>query len=1336
MRSRRALVIPLAVAALTAGLAVPMAGPAAAGTTSSPPTTAGTAATAALSAARLQETATGTARTVPVDGGYLVVHSFGEISMVNAAGRTAWTDSTQNLYDDWQLTWQDPSFTETPQLAWGSNPVDPLAFTGPGTTLVNDVNPVAVGDLDGTTDVAVAETVGTNMTGQSFCLNCGWPFDVPGSSVHKGTFVSVFDASTGKMIYHELEPDYVTQLSITDDRLIIGDEDGNPQNPGSVGVWGSVSAVRALTVTGTGAATQDWAYSTGAPWARLLDLSATSAGVALAWSDTPSGLGSPGPADGHVLMLDAASGAIRWRVNTTGYPVLTAADDQRGELAVVQETDPALSIGYRLTGLRYSDGATVVSDPSTGALPFSLAVGGRADGDDWAVGAVDTAIDGGAYPTSGGRVTLANPATGRNLWSRTLAASSVGSPIPGGLVMSGGQVVAGSWVSSETPTIAQPLQQVNSITALDAATGRQLWSASGDTGDPMSLSAASGGGAVARAVTSNEDVETYGADGSASASTAGGTGDYLSATTASVASAGSTDLVAGNADGDVSALDGKDLAGGVNHVLWSTHLAGPVNDIVGTELDGQPVVVAAATSEVAVLAARTGIVLTVIKTPDTYAYTATVISAGGTPAVVVPGSALTAYSMTTGAPLWRYTAPAGASFSDAAYADGTVAAEYANSSGQGGSSVMAAVGISAATGRLAWSQAADTATILRGALWNGAYAGPGIAGAGSDGVALAWTDTDGDGRIDVRDIATGALDYSDVSPDLGSFTQYTDWPGEGLVAVSQFGSALITPDGAEASFMPNGLSGAIATDKTGDSALLVANAGTTAYGSDVFTNANATDLTSDLTYDTGNLVSGDFAGNGTEQVVAMPANWTAYQIVNAESGESLPPYEVTLQRGLSVLTLSGATSGDGTSSASHGAAATEDSPVVTYPRGGATEGTQSSAGSVANGLVPTGKQGSELPILEPVKSGTAQPAAGPVDARHTVDSAAADTDPPGYSPAQIQQYLGLTGDGKGQTIAIVDAYDDPDIAADAEAFSQQYGLPGVCGAGGASGDCFHLNVEEQSATAGSDGDWALEESMDVEWAHSVAPDATIDVEEAATGDFAALFAGVATATAKHPAAVSMSWGISEEFSEETYYDHFCRVSATVCVVSSGDLGYPGSYPAYNPSALSVGGTTLTLGSGGSVSSELDWSQSGGGQSWVEREPSYQESVEQSGFRDLPDVSYDADPNTGVAVYDSVPYLGQSGWWVVGGTSLGAPSWSAILADADQLRAGAGKAPLTASDDAVQRDVYSLPASALAAVTSGPDNGSCPVGCAPTAGYDTITGLGSPRAGIDAALAKQ
>jgi hypothetical protein len=116
------------------------------------------------------------------------------------------------------------------------------------------------------------------------------------------------------------------------------------------------------------------------------------------------------------------------------------------------------------------------------------------------------------------------------------------------------------------------------------------------------------------------------------------------------------------------------------------------------------------------------------------------------------------------------------------------------------------------------------------------------------------------------------------------------------------------------------------------------------------------------------------------------------------------------------------------------------------------------------------------------------------------------------------------------------------------------------------------------------------------------------------------------------------------------------------------------------------------------------------------------------------VSYDADPNTGVAIYDGTPYQGETGWFEVGGTSVGAPSWSAILADADQLRAAAGRAPLTAAGYAAQLAIYGLPSGSLAEITSGPPNGFCPVGCTPGAGFDDITGLGSPRAGIDTALA--
>ena len=1328
MRRRRAVVAPFALAAVAA-LAVGLAAPAAA--------RAAGAATLSLSASRVQETATGTARTLDMPGGgYVVVHSFGEVSMVGAGGRPAWQVSTQDLYQDWDVTWQNPGFTETPQLAWGTDPVDPLEFTGAGTGLLNDVNPVAVGDLGGHADVAVAETVGANMTTESFCGFCTWPFDVPGSSLHLGTFVSVLDGRTGRMVYHELVPGYVTQLAIAGGRLIVGEEDGNPQSPNGIGKWGSDSTVSALTITRNGSAHQDWQYSTDVPWGRLLDIAVTGGqrpSVALAWSDTPLGLGVPGPPDGHVLMFDAVTGAIRWQVRTPGYPTLMAADDQRGELAVVQQTDPAQSVGYTLTALRYDNGSVAVSARRHGALAISLAVGdGARDG--WAVGAVDATMQDGYYNPTDGRVALTDPATGAQLWSAVLPnTTSEGPPLPGGLVVTRDSVVAGSWLGGVAPTAATPLQDVDSLTSFDYRTGAVAWSNYGDPGDPMSLSAVASRAGLVRAVNSHQDVETYGANGSADESTAAGPGDFTSATAASVASPTSTDLVAGNEDGDVTALDGRALAAGAKRVLWQTHLPGPVQAITTAQLDGRDVLVAAATSAIGVLDTRTGRLLALIRTPGTFAYTATVISAGGVPAVVVPGTSLTAYSLVSGAQLWSYPAPAGAWFSDAAYADGMVAAEYTNAPSNGSATEMAAVGLKAATGTLAWSQAANPTAVWDGQLWNGTFASPDIAGAGGDGVAFAWNDNGGDGQVDVRNIATGALLYSDTSQQLSPLTQMLATPALGLIGVSASGAALVTPTGAESSFYPSGQSAALASDAAGDTALLTADAGVQAFGTDTFTASSPTLDGSESEYDSGLLVGGDFAGNGARQVVAMPADWLAYQVVEGESGAFLPPNLVTLQHGLAVVSLTSS----GTTAAQARAVAGPSASAERYPAapkaGKAANGP--AARSVPADLRPVGQKGSVVPSPEPARSGTVQPGTSPIPARHTLSVAGTSTTaPPGYSPAQMTAHLGLTGDGAGQTIAIVDAYDDPSIASDAQTFSEQYGLPGVCGAGGAQGDCFKLEVKQQSASAGSNGNWALETSLDVEWAHAIAPAATIELVEASDATFASLFRGVAAAVASHPAAVSMSWGLPEEFSDETYYDHFCTATKTVCVVSSGDYGNPGSYPAYNPAVIAVGGTTQTLAGDGSVTSEVAWSGSGGGQSWVEPEPAYQDGVQNSGKREMPDVAFDADPNTGVAIYDSVPYAGQQGWWQVGGTSLGAPSWAAILADADQLRAAKAEPPLTAAGFAAQRAIYSLPSSVLAPVTTGPDNGFCPVGCTPGPGYDEITGLGSPRNGIDVALA--
>src|SRR5215469_9877836 len=240
MRWRRVL-IPLALAGLTVGLTAPGAAHAAQtrGATAQA-STASVASTMSLTGSGLEDTASGNARTIDVPGGgYAVVRSFGEVSLVNASGAVRWQVDTQDLYKQWDLTWQNPvGVTQYPELSWGTDPIDPLQFTGNGTGLVNDVNPAAAGVLDDRPVVAVAETVGVTMTA-SFCPFCSWPFSVPGSSMHYGTFVSVLDARTGRMLYHELDPGYVTQVAIAGGRLIIGEEDGDPQSDGGIGQWGA-----------------------------------------------------------------------------------------------------------------------------------------------------------------------------------------------------------------------------------------------------------------------------------------------------------------------------------------------------------------------------------------------------------------------------------------------------------------------------------------------------------------------------------------------------------------------------------------------------------------------------------------------------------------------------------------------------------------------------------------------------------------------------------------------------------------------------------------------------------------------------------------------------------------------------------------------------------------------------------------------------------------------------------------------------------------------------------------------------------------------------------------
>lgn len=314
----------------------------------------------------------------------------------------------------------------------------------------------------------------------------------------------------------------------------------------------------------------------------------------------------------------------------------------------------------------------------------------------------------------------------------------------------------------------------------------------------------------------------------------------------------------------------------------------------------------------------------------------------------------------------------------------------------------------------------------------------------------------------------------------------------------------------------------------------------------------------------------------------------------------------------------------------------------------------------------------------------------------------ASSSPTGLSPATIKSAYNFSPSlsaGSGKTIAIVDAYDDSRIESDLGVFSTTFSLPACTTANG----CFtKVNQTGGTRYPKSNSGWDLEISLDVEWAHAIAPGAKILLVEASSNSNANLYAAEDYART-HAQVVSNSWGGSETSNESSNDSHFSQPGVSF-FVSSGDSGLPAQYPSASPNVISVGGTTLHF-SGGTFTSETGWSSSGGGCSLYEPANPAQStgSVNCSGKRATPDVSLDADPNSGVSVYDTVRYSSQSGWFTVGGTSVSSPMWAARSADAGALV----NASYVYGTGINFRDI-----------TSGNNGASCLVG------YDLVTGRGS------------
>ena len=368
---------------------------------------------------------------------------------------------------------------------------------------------------------------------------------------------------------------------------------------------------------------------------------------------------------------------------------------------------------------------------------------------------------------------------------------------------------------------------------------------------------------------------------------------------------------------------------------------------------------------------------------------------------------------------------------------------------------------------------------------------------------------------------------------------------------------------------------------------------------------------------------------------------------------------------------------------------------------------------------------------------------------------------------------GINGDGTGQTIAIVDVYDDPNAATDLNTFSTYFGLPTFGSSGGPTFEKLNqtggtsLPVTDPSGPYSSTGanTWEIEESLDIEWAHAMAPMANIILFEATSASNSDLYTAVQTAAkTSGVVAVSMSWS-GAEYSGETGDDSYFTTpsghlggSATMggtelaggvtFLAAAGDSGAYASntttispqYPATSPNVVAVGGTTLNV-SGNTWSSETTWGNGtssgsagggGGGISAYESQPSYQKGVVSNYSttnRTYPDVSADANPNTGVPVCDSWDFGSSTPWFggYIGGTSLATPLWAGMIAVADQGRATRGLGSLNGATQTLP-DLYKLAASDFHDITSGSSTGPSPT-YSPATGYDLTSGRGSPVANL-------
>jgi subtilase family serine protease len=339
--------------------------------------------------------------------------------------------------------------------------------------------------------------------------------------------------------------------------------------------------------------------------------------------------------------------------------------------------------------------------------------------------------------------------------------------------------------------------------------------------------------------------------------------------------------------------------------------------------------------------------------------------------------------------------------------------------------------------------------------------------------------------------------------------------------------------------------------------------------------------------------------------------------------------------------------------------------------------------------------------------------AGCLAIRHDTISAATDravahAAPSGYGPTAIRSAyaLGAAKSG-GRTVAIVDAFDDPKAEADLGVYRKQFGLPACTTANG----CFKkVNQTGGTTPPRADSGWSQEISLDLDMVSATCPDCKIRLVESADNSFTNLGTAVnRAASTTGVKAISNSYGGSDTHATSAYNHPGIAITA-----STGDSGYGVQSPASYGTVTAVGGTSLFRSSSARGWHETAWNGAGSGCSTLNARPTWQTTATKCSHKASADVSAVADPNTGVAVYDSFANQGLKGWLVFGGTSVASPIIASVYALSGNT---AGYPALLA---------WSHTASLIDIIVG--NNGTCPtkVWCTAGKGWDGPTGLGTPK----------